>query len=115
MVRLRIRVNGGYDVILNMSTAVSIKLQTVVWKCSPTCSSAVQILSLLRHLYVKIDSEFDNLILNIIIARTAQNNNLTRANVFLHKATAAIKARNVYFRQKGTSLNSQFAILIDKG
>ena len=36
MVRVIFRVICCYDVILNMSTAVRIKLQNVVWKFSPT-------------------------------------------------------------------------------
>ena len=39
---VRVRVICGYDVILNMSTAVRIKLQTVVWKFSPTYFSTLQ-------------------------------------------------------------------------
>ena len=36
IVRVRVRVICGYDIKLNMSTAVSIILPTVVWKFSPT-------------------------------------------------------------------------------
>ena len=36
MVRVRVRVISSCDVMLNMFIAVRIKLQTVVWKFSPT-------------------------------------------------------------------------------
>ena len=42
MVRVRARVISGYDVTLNISTAVRIQLQTVVWKCSPILTMSVQ-------------------------------------------------------------------------
>ena len=36
MVRVRVRVISGYDVTLNMSTAVRIKLQSEKWQFTPT-------------------------------------------------------------------------------
>ena len=39
MVKVKVKVISGYDLTLNMSTAVLIQLHTVVWKLSPIKSN----------------------------------------------------------------------------
>ena len=40
MVWVRVRVTCGYDIMMNMSTAARVKLQTAMWKFSPTLAIA---------------------------------------------------------------------------
>ena len=64
MVRFRFRVISGYDVTLNMSTAVRIKLQIVMWKFSPTKKTHYNLFKVVVRVRLNLETLTLTLILN---------------------------------------------------